>query len=66
MDHLCFVFVKLSCLFIAALWWPAVGVGGYPLGSLVCDVYCVFVTFLCGVVGQVWNLIVWIPDLCLL
>ena len=34
MDHfcyLCFVFVMLSCLFIAALW--------LPLGSLVCDVY---------------------------
>ena len=34
MDHfcyLCFVFVMLSCLFIAALW--------LPLGFLVCDVY---------------------------
>ena len=28
--------------------------------------YCVFVTFPCGVLGQVWCLIVWIPDLCLL
>ena len=27
---------------------------------------CVFVTFPCGVLGQVWNLIVSIPDLCLL
>ena len=25
--------------------------------------YCVFVTFLCGILGQVWNLIVSIPDL---
>ena len=27
---------------------------------------CVFVTFPCGVLGQVWYLIVTIPDLCLL
>ena len=27
---------------------------------------CVFVTFPCGVLGQVWYLIVLIPDLCLL
>ena len=27
---------------------------------------CVFVTFLFGVLGQVWYLIVSIPDLCLL
>ena len=26
---------------------------------------CVFVTFPIGVLGQVWNLIVTIPDLCL-
>ena len=28
--------------------------------------YCVLVTFPCGVLGQVWCLIVSIPDLCLL
>ena len=28
--------------------------------------YCVFVTFLCGVLGQVWCVIVSISDLCLL
>ena len=27
---------------------------------------CVFITFPCGVLGQVWNLIVSIPDLCVL
>ena len=27
--------------------------------------YCVFVTFPCGVLGQLWCLIVSIPDLCL-
>ena len=67
MDHfcyLCFVFVMLSCLFIAALWSPAEN--GWPLGSFVCYVYCVFVTFPCGVLGQVWYLIVLITDLCVL
>ena len=36
------------------------------LGFLVCDVLLCFVTFPCGVLGQVWYLIVPIPDLCLL
>ena len=30
--------------------------------ALVCDVYCGFVTFPCGILGQVWYLIVLIPD----
>ena len=29
-------------------------------------IYCVFVTFPCGVLGQMWYLIVSISDLCLL
>ena len=32
--------------------------------ALVCDVYCGFVTFPCGILGQVWYLIVSIPDFC--
>ena len=28
------------------------------------DVYCIFVTFPCGILGQVWFLIVSFPDLC--
>ena len=31
-----------------------------------CDVFCVLVTFLYDVLGQVWYLIVLIADLCLL
>ena len=46
--YLCFVFVMLSCLFIAAL-WPHAGKG---------------LTFTCGILGQVWYSIVLIPDLC--
>ena len=33
---------------------------------LVCDVYCDFVTFPFGILGQVWYLIVSIPDPCCL
>ena len=33
--------------------------------ALVDDVYCIFVTFPCGTLGQVWYLIVSFPDLCL-
>ena len=32
--------------------------------ALVCDVYCVFVTFPGGILGQVWYLIVLFPNLC--
>ena len=61
-DHLCYlclVFVMLSRLFIAALWV-------HDLLALVCDVYCDFVTFPFGILGQVWYLIVSIPDPCCL
>ena len=54
----------LSCLFVAA-YGQLLG-KGQPLGSPVCDVSCVFVTFPCGVLCQVWYLIVSMPDLCLL
>ena len=48
----------LSCLFIDALWSPA------GLLALFVMPNCVIVTFLCGILGQVWYLIVSIPDLC--
>ena len=65
MDHLCYlclVFVMLSHLFIAALWSPA----GKGMTSWLLFVMsnCDFVTFPCGILGQVWYLIVFIPDLC--
>ena len=59
--YLCFVSVMLSCLFIAALWSSAGK--GLHLGYLVCDVILRFVTFPCDALGQVWYLIVSIPDL---
>ena len=45
MDHLCFIclaFLMLSCMFIAA-WERA------DLLALVGDVFCIFVTFPCGI-----------------
>ena len=56
------VFVMLLRLFIAALWSPA----GNGLTSWLSFVMfnCVFVTFQFGILGQVWYLIVSIPDLC--
>ena len=49
-------------LFIAALWSPA----GKGLTSLLLLVVfnCIFFSFPCGILGQVWYLIVSIPDLC--
>ena len=49
-------------LFIAALWSPA----GKELtsGLLLVIFFCIFVTFPCGTLGQVWYLIVSFPDLC--
>ena len=60
--YLCLVFVMFSRLFIAALWSPA----GKGLTSwLLCVMFnCVIVTFQCGILGQLWYLIVSIPDLC--
>ena len=58
MDHLCYlclVFVMLLRLFIAA-WWLTEWKGAALL-SLVCDVYCDFVTFPFGILWQVWYLI---------
>ena len=57
---LCFVFLMLSRLFIAALWSPA----GKGLTSwlLLLMFIVFFVTFPCGILGQVWYLIVSFPD----
>ena len=67
MDPFCyfcfvFVFVLLSCLFLVPLWSPA----GKGLAFLCVMFSCVFVTFPYGVLGQVWYLIVSIPELFLL
>ena len=65
MDHLCYlclVFFMLSHLFIAALWSPARK--GLTTWLSFVMFNCVFVTFPCAILGQVWYLIVSIPDHC--
>ena len=65
MDHLCYlclVFVMLSRLFIAALWSPA---GKGLISWLSFAMFnCVFATLPCGILNQVWYLILSIPGLC--
>ena len=68
MDHLCYfclVFIILechACLFIDALWSPA----GKGLNTWLLLVMsnCEVVKFPIGILGQLWCLIVLIPDLC--
>ena len=56
------LFMSCVCLFIAAMWSPAgKGLTSWLLfGMSNCD----FITFPCGILGQVLYLIVLIPDLC--
>ena len=49
-------------LFVAALWSPAGKGLTFWLWFVMFN--CGFVTFPCGILGQVWYLIVTIPDLC--
>ena len=57
-----FVFIMLSCLFIAAVWSPAGKGLTLQLSCVRC--FLVLVSFPYGFSVQVWYLIVSIPDLC--
>ena len=49
---------SVHCCLVVTCWeWT-------DLVALVCDVKCVFSTFPCVILGQVWYLIISIPDLC--
>ena len=50
-------FASVPCCLVVTCWERA------DLLALDCDDY-VFVTFPCGILSQVWYLIVFIPDLC--
>ena len=63
-DAFCYLCVRV-CLCYTGLSVHCSLVIGWPLGSLVCDVSCVFVTFPYGGLVQVWYLIVSSSDLCL-
>ena len=51
-------FASVHCCRVVTCW------EGADLLALLCDVYCIFVTFLYGILDQVWYLIVSFPDLC--
>ena len=51
-------FAPVHCCLVVTCWERA------DLLALVGDVYCIFVTFPCGILCQVWYLIVSFPDLC--
>ena len=61
MFRVCRVYLSAHCSLVVTCWKRA-----DLLALLYVMIYCVFVTFPCGVLGQVWCLIVLIPDLCLL
>ena len=53
-----YVFAFVHCCLVFTCWERA------DLLALVCDVKLCFVTFSCGILGQVWYLIVSLPDQC--
>ena len=64
-DHLCVflscvphAFASVHCCLEVTCWERA------DLMALVGDLYYMFITFPCGILGQVWYLIVSFPDLC--
>ena len=54
------VFMSVHCCLVVTCWERA------DLLALVGDLYCIFVTFPCGILGQVCYLIVSFSDLCFL
>ena len=68
MDHLCYFCLVLLCfharLFVDALWSPARKRLTSWLSFVMSN--CDVVNFPCGILGQVWYLIVLITDLCCL
>ena len=51
-------FASVHCCLMVTCWDRA------DVLALVGHVYCIFVTFPCGILGQVWYLIVSFPDIC--
>ena len=68
MDHLCFgscfshAFASVHCCLVVICW----EFSRADILLLVGDVYCILVTFPCGILCQVWYMVVSFLDLCLL
>ena len=60
MSFVSHAFVSVHCCLMVTCWERA------DLLALGGDVYCIFVTFPCGILGQVWLMIVSFPDPCCL
>ena len=58
MPCVCHAFASVHCCLVVACWERA------DLLALVGDVYCIIETLPCGILGQVWYLIVSFPDIC--
>ena len=58
MSCVCHAFASVHCCLVVTCWARA------ELLAFICDVYCDFVTFPFGILGQVWYLTVAIPDSC--
>ena len=58
----CYAFYSVHCSRLVVTCWEMADV----LALLYVIFYCVFVPFSCGILGQMWYLIVLNPDLCLL
>ena len=62
MFRVCHALLSVHCSLVVTCWEMAKDL----LALLYVIFHCGFVTFSCGVLGQVWYLIVSIADLCLL
>ena len=58
MSCVCHAFTSVHCCLLCTCLERA------DLLTLVCDANCIFITFPCDILGQVWYLIVSIPDFC--
>ena len=58
MSFVSHAFVSIHCCIVVTCWERD------DLLALVGDVYCIFVTFSCGILSQVWYLIVMFSGLC--
>ena len=61
MFRICYVFLSVHCSLVLTHWERA-----DLLALWYVTFYCDFVIFLCGVLSQVWCLVISIPDLCIL
>ena len=55
LSYVCHAFASVRC-YLVATWWERA-----DLLALVCVCFC---HFPCGILGQLWTLVVIIPDLC--